>query len=90
MRIVRVLALLIVLRSLAAPQVMPASNGGCGVSTSGAISCNWLSSLPPKGKGTGVQLFVTRYNLAPQAPVDRPVSDFDEVIVSMKGGVLVN
>ena len=98
-------------------QVLPTSSGGCSISASGLVSCEWLSaitdtSLKPghsrnsEGRITSRQaamtktadavadscpkLLVTRYILAPGAPLNPPVERTDVLIVGMNGGELVN
>jgi hypothetical protein len=81
-------------------QVLPTSSGSCGVSASGLMSCSWLSAVPirkadanigqqnvPSG---GPELLVTRFNLAPRAPLTRLVKGDDELIIGMGKGELVN
>lgn len=77
-------------------QEMPTSSGGCSVSASGVMGCEWLSTppirwkngetpkLPPKG------IFVTRFTLSPGAPLDRMSEGDDVLIVGMGEGELVN
>jgi mannose-6-phosphate isomerase-like protein (cupin superfamily) len=98
-------------------QVLPSSSGGCSISASGLVSCEWLSavtdtSLKPdhsrssEGRITSrkaamtktadtvadsrPKLLVTRYILAPGAPLNPPVEGTDVLIVVMNGGELVN
>jgi hypothetical protein len=87
--------------SLAATaQVLPTSSGSCGVGPSGLMSCNWLSGAPLK-KADGSksvpsipsgqpELFVTRFNLSPGAPLTPLVEGQDVLIVGMGDGELVN
>lgn len=84
----------------AAAQVLPRSNGSCGVAASGAMSCSWLSAVPkgggdestlnPQIPAEGRELFVTRFNLAPGAPLNRMVKGYDELIIGLGDGQLVN
>jgi hypothetical protein len=56
-------------------QVLPTSNGSCGISASGAESCDWMSAITLRKAGTTKtadtsansppKLFVTRCILAP-------------------------
>ena len=79
-------------------QTMPTSNGSCGVSPSGLMSCEWLSTPPvrfnadstkrPKPIPKGV--FVTRFTLAPDAPLHRTIEGHDVLIVAMSNGEIVN
>jgi mannose-6-phosphate isomerase-like protein (cupin superfamily) len=68
----------------AAGQVHPASNGSCTVSPSGVMGCQWMSGVK------GSKLFVTRYKLAPGAPLSTPVDGQDAVIVGINSGELSN
>jgi len=82
----------------ATAQTMPTSNGSCGVSASGLMSCDVLSTPPitfnadstkrpalvPKG------VFVTRFTLAPDAPLHRMAEGHDVLIVAMNDGEIVN
>jgi hypothetical protein len=67
-----------------AGQVLPASNGSCSVSPSGLERCQWMSGVKSS------KLFVTRYILAPGAPLNPPVEGHDALIVGMNNGELVN
>jgi len=81
-------------------QVLPTSNGSCGISASGAASCDWLSAVDlPKAGTTKTadtsadlrpKLFVTRCTLAPGAPLNPLVDGADVLIVGMNNGELVN
>jgi hypothetical protein len=82
----------------ATAQTMPTSSGSCGVSPSGLMSCDWLSTPPvtfnadstqrPKPVPKGV--FVTRYTLAPGAPLRRTNEGQDVLVVAMSDGAIVN
>ena len=81
-------------------QVLPASSGACGVSASGLESCEWLSTPPLRngdvGKNTEAsenkrsKVFVTRYLLAPGAPLNQTAEGRDIVIVGLNDGELQN
>jgi len=80
-------------------QVLPTSNGSCGISASGAESCDWMSAItlrkaePMKTADTAdsrPKLFVTRCILAPGAPLNPLVEGTDVLIVGMNSGELVN
>lgn len=68
----------------AAGQVLPASSGSCRVSPSGVEGCHWMTGVK------SAKLFVTRYILAPGAPLNPPVEGHDALIVAMNNGELVN
>lgn len=82
----------------ATAQTMPTSNGSCGVSASGLMSCDILSAPPirfnadstsrPESAPKGV--FVTRFTLAPEAPLRRMIEGNDVLIVAMNDGEIVN
>jgi len=84
----------------AVAQVLPRSNGSCSVTSSGAMSCDWLSAVPkgggdestlnPRIPAEGRELFVTRFHLAPGAPLHRMVKGYDELIIGLGDGELVN
>ena len=84
----------------ATAQVLPTSSGGCGVTASGTVSCDFLSAAPIKpGEGNTSkqtvcggrsELIVTKINLAPGAPLTRWVPGEDELIIGMGAGQLVN
>jgi hypothetical protein len=79
-------------------QVLPTSNGSCGIGATGLMSCEWLSAppvtfkgnrpasakMPPKG------VFVTRYTLEPGAPLRPTVEGHDVLIVGMNDGEIAN
>jgi hypothetical protein len=85
---------------LATAQVLPTSSGSCRVAPSGLMSCDWLSAAPLK-KADGSksvntvpsgrpQLFVTRFNLSPSAPLTSLVEGQEVLIFGMGDGELVN
>lgn len=82
----------------ATAQVSPSSNGSCSVNAAGLEDCDWLSAYTlrrdkkteKKTENRETKLFVTHYTLAPGAPLRKPVSDYDNVMVGMNGGELVN
>ena len=99
MRYLSAFCLFVLLSSLtAAAQILPTSNGSCGISASGVMSCDWMSkiSLRNDAKKTDTpaaessQLFVTRCILAPGAPLNPLVEGTDVLIVGMNSGELVN
>ena len=81
-------------------QVLPTSNGSCGISASGVESCNWISAITLRNADTTKtantaadlrpKLFVTRCILVPGAPLSPLVEGTDVLIVSMNNGELVN
>jgi hypothetical protein len=86
-------------------QVLPSSSGSCGVSASGVMGCNWISAIdlkretPKKGSPSPdvsahsderPALVVTRYTLAPGAPLSALVEGRDFLIVGMNAGELTN
>ena len=75
--------LLLVSGHCAEGQVLPASNGSCRVSPSGLEGCEWMTGVKSS------KLFVTRYTLAPGAPLN-PVVGRYVLIVGMNSGELVN
>ena len=91
--------------SVTAAQVMPTSDGGCGISSEGAMSCEWLGTAPdvPKGESQHANdatravaphpqsgLFVTRLSLASRAPVTLPLATYDALVVGLNDGILIN
>jgi mannose-6-phosphate isomerase-like protein (cupin superfamily) len=84
----------------AAAQVLPRSNGFCSVSSSGLMGCSWVSAVPigkadkrtpnPQIPAEGRGLFVSRFRLAPGAPLNRMVKGYDELIIGLGDGELVN
>ena len=83
-------------------QVLPTSSGSCGISASGGMDCDWASAINLRRPGTPKaidtpadsrpKLFVTRYILAPGAPLNlNPrVEEANVLIVGMNNGELVN
>jgi hypothetical protein len=81
-------------------QVLPTSSGSCGVTASGLMSCDWLSAVPMrKADGTAIsritpgghtELFVTRFDLAPGAPLAKMIEGYDVLILGLSDGELVN
>jgi hypothetical protein len=100
MRHAIVLWLLVLCSSFAATaQVLPTSDGGCGVGPSGVMSCDWLSAVPlskADGSGSnhtapgGPKLFVTRFRLSPGAPLRALVEGQDVLIIGMGDGEIAN
>jgi hypothetical protein len=95
MRSIKVLFLLALCTTLAATaQVLPSSTGACSVSPAGLESCNWLSAVTvrpdKKTENAKTKLFVTRYTLAPGAPLKTPVEGYDNLVVGMNDGELAN
>jgi hypothetical protein len=82
----------------ASGQVLPTSNGSCSVTASGLESCNWMSGVRRPSTSTNTQsagdqraaLFVTRYILAPGAPLNPPIEGTEVLIVGMSDGELLN
>lgn len=70
----------------ASAQIGPSSDGYCSVSPTGIEGCNWMSGLNAKTS----PLFVTRYHLAPGAPLDAPIPGYETLLVGMSDGELVN
>jgi len=85
---------------VATAQVLPTSSGSCGVAPSGLMSCDWLSAAPLKKADVSKsistvssghpQLFVTRFNLSPGAPLTSLVEGQEVLIFGMGDGELVN
>jgi mannose-6-phosphate isomerase-like protein (cupin superfamily) len=85
---------------VATAQVLPTSSGSCGVAPSGLMSCEWLSPAPLKkaDRSRSIQtvpsrhaeLFVTRFNLSPGAPLTPLIEGQDVLIVGMGDGELIN
>ena len=81
-------------------QVLPTSNGSCGISASGVQSCDWMSAITLRklastktadaATDSSPKLFVTRCTLAPGAPLNPLVEGTDVLIVGMNSGELVN
>jgi mannose-6-phosphate isomerase-like protein (cupin superfamily) len=84
----------------ATAQVLPTSNGSCRVTASGLESCHWMSggSLRRANSDKTTHsvdddfspLFVTRYILAPGAPLNPPIEGTEVLIVGMNNGELLN
>ena len=82
----------------AAAQVLPTSNGSCRVTASGLKSCDWMSGVRRPSTSTNPQsagderaaLLVTRYILAPGAPLNPPIEGTEVLIVGMSDGELLN
>jgi mannose-6-phosphate isomerase-like protein (cupin superfamily) len=101
MRYLPSFCLFVLLSSLTtAAQILPTSNGSCGIGASGVMSCDWMSGIslrktdarktadtPPDESS---KLFVTRCTLAPGAPLNPLVEGSDVLIVGMNNGELVN
>lgn len=94
-----VLGALVTLSGISATaQTMPTSNGSCGVSASGLMSCEWLSTPPVRFNADGTKrpkpvpkgVFVTRFTLEPDAPLHRTIEGHDVLIVAMSNGEIVN
>ena len=81
--VLAVYLLLLFTGQYALSQVEPASNGSCSVSSSGVQGCQWSSDSKKS------ELFVTRFKLAPGAPLNPLVLDYDAIIVGMGPGQLV-
>ena len=82
-------------------QVLPTSNGSCGISASGAEDCNWISAITLRKAGTTKttdtpadsrpKLFVTRFILAPGAPLDsQAIAGGEVLIVGRNNGEVMN
>ena len=83
-------------------QVLPTSNGSCAITASGLMDCDWASAINLRRPGTPKaidtpadsrpKLFVTRYILAPGAPLNlNPrVEEANVLVVGMNNGELVN
>jgi hypothetical protein len=85
----------------ATAQIMPTASGSCSVAPSGVHGCSWLSAVNLRNattsKTTGAAddslstLIVTRFVLAPGAPLDSQTIVGGEVlIVSRKSGEVIN
>ena len=98
MRFSITLCVLVALFGFAATaQTMPTSSGSCGVSASGVMICESLSTPPARFNGDSVKrpmpakgVFVRRYTLAPGAPLRRMNEGHDVLIVAMTDGEIVN
>ena len=81
-------------------QVFPSSSGGCSISASGLMDCDWASAIELRGTGTKKtaargahdrrELFVTRCILAPCAPLNPLVKGREVLIVGMNDGEVIN
>jgi hypothetical protein len=79
---------------------MPTASGSCSVAPSGVHGCSWLSAVNLRNattsKTTGAAddslsaLIVTRFVLAPGAPLNPLVEGTDVLIVGMNNGELLN
>jgi hypothetical protein len=84
----------------ATAQIMPTASGSCSVAPSGVHGCSWLSAVNLRNattsKTTGAAddslsaLIVTRFVLAPGAPLNPLVGGTDVLIVGMNNGELLN
>jgi mannose-6-phosphate isomerase-like protein (cupin superfamily) len=84
----------------AAAQILPTSNGSCGIGISGVMSCDWMSGISLRkidakkttdtAAAESSKLFITRCILAPGAPLNPLVEGTDVLIVGMNNGELVN
>ena len=95
-------ALFLIVISVSSParsQVWPRVNGGCGVTSNGTYDCDWHSVILLRREGAAAEkeiedgkwkLVVTRYTLAPGAPLDRMGPKYDNVVVGMNQGQLAN
>ena len=99
MKLSLVLGALVTLSGISATaQTIPTSSGSCGVSASGLMSCDWLSTPPITFNADGTkrpkpvpkEVFVTRFTLAPDAPLHRMIEGHDVLIVAMSDGEIVN
>lgn len=74
-------------------QQFPASSGNCRVSPKGLEACEWMSSVSRRKSATrpnDAVLLTTTYDLAPGAPLKKPVDIYDNVIVALTDGSLRN
>lgn len=103
MRYVPMFCLFAVLTSPSAKaQVLPTSNGSCTVAASGLQGCNWISAVTLRRKVTTNKptdlandsrsaLFITRFILAPGAPLDsRTIVGGEVLIVGRNQGEVIN
>jgi mannose-6-phosphate isomerase-like protein (cupin superfamily) len=84
----------------ATAQVLPTSSGSCGVGADGLHTCDWMSGVSRPNEATGKtthladdvqsELFVTRFILAPGAPLNPLIEGREVVIVGMNNGELLN
>ena len=87
-----------------AAQTMPKSSGSCGVAASAVASCNWISTINIRKASTSQTtdesdlahdsspaLFLTRFILAPGAPMDsREIVGGEVLIIGRNKGEVVN
>ena len=81
-------------------QVLPSSSGGCSISFSGLMDCDWASTIELRRTGTKKtaahtaherrELLVTRCVLAPGAPLNPLVKGREVLIVGMNDGEVIN
>jgi len=101
MRHLPAFCLLVLCNSLiATAQVLPTSTGSCGITALGLESCDWMSAVNLRRMDTSKPadvanhdhsgLFVTRYILAPGAPLNPPIEGREVLIVGMNNGELLN
>ena len=102
MRCVPMFSLFALLSGLTATaQVLPASSGSCRVAASGLHGCIWMSGVSLRkataskttdlADNSSPALFVTRYILAPGAPLDsRGIVGGEVLIVGRNKGEVVN
>ncbi len=84
----------------ATAQVLPTSNGSCGVGANGLHTCSWLSGVSqPREAATKTthqaddvrsELYVTRFTLVPGAPLEALIEGREVLIVGMNNGELLN
>ena len=85
----------------ATAQVLPASSGSFSVAASGLLACNWMSGVslrkasasktPDLADNSRSALFVTRFILAPGAPLDsREIVGGEVLIVGRNNGEVIN
>jgi mannose-6-phosphate isomerase-like protein (cupin superfamily) len=102
MRYVPMFSLFALLSGLTAmAQVLPTSSGSCSIAASGLQGCNWMSGVSLRkataSKTTDLAdnsrsaLFVTRFILAPGAPLDsRTIVGGEVLIVGRNNGEVIN
>jgi hypothetical protein len=95
MRSIHLLCLLLLAASLSAKaQVLPSSNGTCSISPSGLEGCEWLSAVTggpdTKRLSEKPRLLVTRYTLAPGAPLKKAAEEHNKLVVGLSSGDLAN
>ena len=83
-------------------QQFPISSGTCRVSPAGIESCNWRSQIngphsPQSSEALDTAaardhtvLFTTTYVLSPGAPLKKPMDSYDDVIVALTDGTLLD